>query len=88
MAINMQIIYIRKVGTGEIRKFADNTPWDGDYIWSDGNYACDCNRSLFFARAAGDEPEFDDRAECGSDTYLVKIEDENGSVLYEDDDWA
>ena len=25
----------------------------GEFMWTDGNYSCDCNRALFHARARG-----------------------------------
>lgn len=57
-----------------------------DYMWSDGNYACDCNRYLFFCRAIG-APEEDNRP-CGDTRYAVQIKDRaTGSVIYEDDRW-
>jgi hypothetical protein len=51
------------------------------YGWSDGNYACDCNRGLFFARAVGEE---DPDVECGEVVYKIDcIKDaETGEVLY------
>ena len=27
------------------------------FMWSDGNYGCDCNRHLYFERALGNDPE-------------------------------
>lgn len=46
---------------------------DGDvsgprYMWAFGNYACDCNRHLFFERALGNEP---DDETCGHGAYEV-----------------
>lgn len=34
-----------------------NFDWDEDaaWMWTEGNYSCDCNRALFFAWAAGDD---------------------------------
>lgn len=53
-----------------------------DYLWSEGNYSCDCNRGMFFAQAAG-EPDPD--MICGESRYAVKILSEDGSaILYED----
>lgn len=39
------------------------------FQWLEGNYSCDCNRALFFARAAG-EPEPEDRP-CTDDQFVV-----------------
>ncbi len=38
------------------------------YMWTDGNYGCDCNRYLMFQRAA-DEDESD--IKCGHGRYMV-----------------
>lgn len=43
-----------------------------DYQWRHGNYGCDCNRALFFARAA-DENEGEE--ECGHGRYLIVAPD-------------
>lgn len=64
---------------------------DGDegvseYMWGEGNYACDCNRAMFFAEAGGeDEPE---DAPCGEDAFSVRIEDDKGALLQQDHGWS
>lgn len=66
-------VHIMRVSTGEVRVYNYPGEWDygHDYMWSDGNYGCDCNRSLFFARAGG-EP--DDETQCGETAFkIVKI---------------
>lgn len=56
-----------------------------EYIWEEGNYACDCNRAIFFASGRG-EPQ-PDRA-CGMNDYAVRVIGPDGVTLYEDgDDW-
>ena len=56
--------------TGPIEDALDSVA----FMWSaDGNYGCDCNRYLFFQRAAG-EPESDDRP-CGDVAYRVVAPD-------------
>lgn len=83
------VLEIRRNADGVIRR--DPELWDyyGDFIWSDGNFACDCNRYLFFCRAAG-EPEDDDEEgpehACGDERYSVRLTDEAGNVLYCDFD--
>ena len=83
--------YIRKNATGEVRQYADDSAWDetdpdypgedlpgASFMWTDGNYACDCNRHLFFCRAVGEDEEKDE-PKCGSEVYsLVKVVDEHG----------
>lgn len=53
-----------------------------DYMWLDGgNYSCDCNRGLFFARACGESPEWN-AFPCGESAYTVtKIIMGDGSVI-------
>lgn len=49
----------------------NNNPVEGDcFIWTDGNYSCDCNRALFIQRVGF--PDFPDM-ECGDAIKLVSI---------------
>jgi hypothetical protein len=80
-------VHITRVETGETRSMPFD--FDGDFIWSEGNFSCDCNRNLFFEReclgAKDDEGRADDR-ECGQEAFLVRItSNATGEVLYEDD---
>jgi hypothetical protein len=55
------------------------------FIWEEGNFACDCNRHLFFERAGGNDPDMDDTDDrpCGSDTYVVlSIKNSTDELLY------
>lgn len=72
-----------------------HTGWDGEfseYIWREGNYACDCNRSLFFQRAGGTEdpcgtgPEDPDYSDCneGPNRFKITIRDEQDKILYQE----
>jgi hypothetical protein len=59
--------------------------WQDWFIWSDGNYACDCNRHQFFELAKNRQPN--DIAPCGWDRYrIVKIVavDDPDVILYKD----
>jgi hypothetical protein len=73
------IAHIRRSSTGETRQY--DFDYYGDYTWDEGNYSCDCNRALFFARAKGEEdPE--DRP-CGEEAYFVRITAaDDGRELY------
>ena len=69
-------VLLREVSTGREGWFADEWPTppfdldSAEYMWHDGNYACDCNRALFLARARGeDEPN----VKC-SDGSIVVVE--------------
>jgi len=84
-------VLIACAATGERRTYSDDwivedeDGFSSRYIWEEGNFACDCNRALFFARSIGeDDPE--DRP-CGDERFTVKITDEAGVVLYQDDRW-
>lgn len=78
-------VQIRRNADGVIRNHQETLPWNGPYIWEDGNYGCDCNRSLFFARAANEpEPE---EPECGDGAFSVRIVDDNLNELYADESW-
>lgn len=79
-------VAIRNVHTGEVRVhhdsgriMADGSFWD--FMWADGNYACDCNRALFFARA-GNEPDVD--IDCGDSMFQIVsiVESATGRLLY------
>ena len=54
----------------------------GTYMWGEGNFACDCNRAIFFA--ANDE---DDEHKCGETAFSVQIVDGSGTIVYQDDAW-
>ncbi len=54
----MVIINIKNNKTGEIRKFVEKDgDWDHrlEWFWTEGNYGCDCNRALMFARANNED---------------------------------
>lgn len=38
------------------------------FMWEDGNYACDCNRSLMLYRL-----DFDDAKPCSSSRPLIRV---------------
>lgn len=80
---------IRKNKTGEIRNYyCENILEEGEefpntFIWEDGNYACDCNRELFFLRALNesDEDSFDNR-ECSNGDYSIQLINPRTNVMY------
>lgn len=77
------LVTIRKNATGEERTYRHDMRWEAEgdqYMWSEGNYSCDCNRYLFFQRAHDeDEEDF----ECGDTAYtVVKIVTDDGAQVY------
>ena len=60
-------IALRNNKTGEVRLSQHDFPWDGtqEYIWSHGNYSCDCNRALFYY----DWGKEADEHECGDSAF-------------------
>ena len=77
------IVEIRQNSTETIREYASRELlMDGEdapdtYLWSEGNYACDCNRANFFY---GDD---DCDVSCGDTAYSVRLRNKkNGRVYY------
>lgn len=83
-------VEIEDTRTGKTRTYA---MWqalhDGefsDFVWTEGNFACDCNRFLFFQYANGlgvDEVD-DEDGPCGDGRYLILslVDADSGRVLY------
>lgn len=83
-------VLLRDTTTGEERAYLMDHlgPWDenSDYIWADGNYACDCNRSLFFARAIKTPEAEINESPCGHTRFLCAVRI-CGTIVYADDAW-
>lgn len=70
-------VTIVRVSDGVERIYQDESPWipadehglGSVWWWTEGNGGCDCNRALFFARAAGEELETDPI--CGEERYRI-----------------
>lgn len=53
------------------------------FLWSDGNYSCDCNRALFFADANGEARPSDPPCDVDDRRYLItEVTDVAGNLLY------
>ena len=83
----MYKVYIKRLSDGVIREHVVNQGWDEAndfFLWTDGNFGCDCNRSDFFAQANGEpDPEID--IDCGDGKrFLVKIVLENGECALDE----
>lgn len=82
--MNNAVAHITDTQTGETRQQpAEFTGLHHAYLWSEGNYSCDCNRGMFFAHAAGEQ---DPNRSCGDERYKVKIVGNDGTLLYEDEE--
>lgn len=80
MKIKVEII---KVSTGEKRIYetdcdpcvptdiaygeVEHAPEFPKFIWTDGNYACDCNRAIFFESATDNDGD----CPCGNTAYKI-----------------
>lgn len=55
-----------------------------DYIWSDGNFACDCNRTYYWNYADGEGPDID--VQCGDSRFLIEkiVVIETNEIVYEE----
>ena len=79
MAVGDGVAVLRRNSTGEVREHAAYYSGDEgwEFQWTEGNFGCDCNRALFFARAKG-EPDPDQ--ECGGEAYtLLELRRPDGS---------
>lgn len=67
------IARLRRTSDGVVRDYVCSIDHDVEdglliYMWTEGNYSCDCNRALFFARAA-DEDDLD--VPCGEKMFSL-----------------
>lgn len=71
-------VVLRRVSDGVERLIPDDVGLDPDcdaeYRWHEGNYSCDCNRELFFERAAGVELDVGD-TKCSNGRYRIVAPD-------------
>ena len=79
--------------TGETREYDfPELDWmeHSDYLWSDGNFGCDCNRSSWFWQA-GDESPGGEFGECNPypepNRYAVKIRVGDEIAYTDGDGW-
>jgi hypothetical protein len=73
-------ITLRDLQTGYTRTIEHEYADDGHaiYMWEDGNYSCDCNRSIFLYNLGLDESW-----PCGEGKILVtEITDDAGEFIY------
>jgi hypothetical protein len=81
------IIIIRDNGAGEERTYFDLLNQSNEevdlYPWEEGNYSCDCNRRLFFARAKGEAEDWE--TGCSEGAYSARILDKKTNHVYYDE---
>lgn len=83
----MTTVVITEAATGQTA-FVDDGPFDDvtEYMWSEGNFSCDCNRLLFFIDALGLSDTED--SECSDGKFWVTVYDDNGKQVYNEIDGA
>jgi len=86
MTVKTIYVVIRENLTGELR-LCEMQDYDAEagrefheYTWSDGNYSCDCNRSILFARAVNETEDHD--VECSDGRYTIMAIFQNGRQVY------
>lgn len=70
-------VYITKTQTGETREHKCDFEWNDSsyFMWTEGNFSCDCNLSIFFYENTDDDPD----QKCGNiDFKIEKIVLQNG----------
>ena len=77
----MYTVTITDTTTGISRIHRVEHHWEesSEYLWSEGNFSCDCNRGNFFTDAGGEERG---NVPCGDSRYRVVISDGTGDILY------
>ena len=66
-------IHIKDNVTGEEVINHNELDWNGDFIWTEGNFACDCNRALFFIGAKTGVWPDDDETPCSYEQQRYTI---------------
>lgn len=68
-------VRIRRKADGVEQRYRVDDEWDDEvdeYVWSEGNNSCDCNRWLLYERAAGRTPDLE-AAVCGTGAFAVTV---------------
>lgn len=80
-------IILKENETGRVVEYWDEIFDDeiGEFMWLEGNFACDCNRALCFARALGEpDPE---PIPCSMSKYTaIKAILDDGTEMMLDDE--
>lgn len=80
------IVEILRVADGElVSTEMDGCETDVEYLWSEGNYSCDCNREIIFRRARSEEfQSLLSGGGCGEGRFKVRITADTGDVPYDE----
>jgi hypothetical protein len=78
------ILEVRRNRDGAIRRDPKPHDYYGDFIWSEGNFGCDCNRYLFWCRAIGESEDDENERRCGNERYSIRLTSLDGRVLYDE----
>jgi hypothetical protein len=82
------IAEIRNNETGEVREYETHEILNNGeehpsvFNWEENNYACDCNRHLFFKRVNNDENDEDWDIECTHGKYSVNLKNKKDGKVY------
>lgn len=79
----MYQVLLRNNETKQQKLVSVDTDWhdSAEFLWTEGNYSCDCNRHLFFTDWDGTH------CECGEDKYTaVHAILDDGSIIPLDED--
>ncbi len=73
--------------TKQRKIFIDTYPNDCpiEFLWSEGNYACDCNRWIFMYK---DDPNAPEQYNCGSENIVVEriVNHQTNEEIYSGDE--
>lgn len=67
-------IMLRNNATGEVRAIPEDNAWSEiEFLWTEGNFGCDCNRDLLWHRAGNilTEDEIDEPCHCGDGAFTI-----------------
>lgn len=72
------------IDTNDVPDHCDSWQTAYSFIWEDGNYACDCNRALFFERAKTGDQDAWPETPCGNSLYRLDklVVRETGEIVY------
>lgn len=72
----MLILKMKNNITKETKTINVDLDWINDFIWSEGNFSCDCNRQIFF------DHNIDKDIECSSHIYTILSIHNNDKLVY------